>query len=364
MEQHEQLRPQSDWACVHCSTIGRSHLEEGTVCQDKTFTLCENGVTAFALADGAGSARLSHYGAQTVTETVCRLLCRQFNAYYDTPTPAQVKSQIHQTLLAALEQTAAHHGCGLKDLASTLLAVAICGDRYLLMHIGDGVIGYVKDDQLKVASVPSNGEFANTTTFVTSGDAVQDMRIRKGESPQIQGFVLMSDGCEASLYHKQHRQLAPVLQRLVCRLSVTSAAYLTPKIQESLDLVVSKKTRDDCSLVLAARMENYARLSEDEQNDYFDIDQERLKPRVAQRRRERFVALLDILEQERSGQELAGFLNLKNQQYAIKHWVQPLIELGYVEVLDSGMFRRTVGTPAGEAALPVDMETKEETDHG
>lgn len=42
-----------------------------------------------------------------------------------------------------------------------LLLAAVSEERFLLVHIGDGVIGYLDGDTLKVASVPDNGEFAN-----------------------------------------------------------------------------------------------------------------------------------------------------------------------------------------------------------
>lgn len=363
MEVHHNNLLLSPWNCVHCETIGRSHIQEGTVCQDKTFALTENGVTAFALADGAGSAKLSHYGAETVTEGVCRLLCRNFNEYFQNPSSMEVKTEILRYLRQELEQTAARHGCTLRDLASTMLAVAVCDDRYLLMHVGDGVIGYVKGDELKVASAPSNGEFANITTFVTSSSALQDMRVRKGTDPQIKGFVLMSDGCEASLYSKQRQQIAPVLHRLIGRLGVTSSAYMTPRIQESLDQVVTTKTRDDCSLVLAAKVEKtYAQMSAEEQNEYFEIDTENLKPSTAENTRLRFVKILNFTGMERTLEEVTACLRLKDCQRALKKWISPLLELGYLQKTPAGKLRRIVGPEVRpqEKAAPEPMPQEKE----
>src|SRR5690606_42119695 len=62
-------------------------------------------------------------------------------------------------------------GCTFAELASTFLAVAVSAERFLVVHIGDGVIGYVKNGELRVISAPDNAEFANQTTFVTSPDA-------------------------------------------------------------------------------------------------------------------------------------------------------------------------------------------------
>ena len=59
------------WNSVECAVQGRGHIKSDIPCQDKTFHVHENGVDVIALADGAGSARLSHYGAEFVTKQIC-----------------------------------------------------------------------------------------------------------------------------------------------------------------------------------------------------------------------------------------------------------------------------------------------------
>lgn len=81
-----------------------------------------------------------------------------------------------------LTEEAEKHRCNIHDLACTLLLAAVSENRFLLAHIGDGVIGYLDGDTLKVASVPDNGEFANETTFVTSDKAAETMRLFKGRT--------------------------------------------------------------------------------------------------------------------------------------------------------------------------------------
>ena len=79
------------------------------------------------------------------------------------------------------------------------------------------------------------------------------MNLIRGFAAVISGFVLMSDGSGVSLYSKQRNEVAPVLQRLVKRLGMTSPEYLQPILQTSLEKVVANKTRDDCSLILVSR---------------------------------------------------------------------------------------------------------------
>lgn len=346
------------WMAIGCETRGRSHVEEDLVCQDKTYVLKKDGVHAFALADGAGSAALSHYGAEIVTREACRLLCQCFREFFYELSGAEVKKRIKDHLICELRKTAAYHGCSLRDLASTILAVAVCGNCYLYFHIGDGVIGYAKNGMVKVASAPENGEFCNTTYFVTSSDAVRVMHIGKGEDAAIYGFILMSDGTEAGLYNKREKKIAPVLEKLICRLSITSSEYLFPHLQSSLDNVVSKKTHDDCSLVLAAKVERtYADLSEEEQKEYFEIPQS-IQPRTAKMRIKRYVGILNALENERSDVDLAKEVGLKDIKKFVKAWLSPLIKLGYICKPRPHMYRRVIGpvTVSG----PEDMSGEEE----
>lgn len=54
------------WRSVCCAAQGSGHRKSGVPCQDKTFRLDKNGVHIIVLSDGAGSARLSHFGAERV----------------------------------------------------------------------------------------------------------------------------------------------------------------------------------------------------------------------------------------------------------------------------------------------------------
>ena len=101
--------------------------------------------------------------------------------------------------------------CTVKDLASTLLFVAVKDDKFILGHLGDGVIGYLKNNCLKTASLPNNGEFSNETYFSTSKDASSHMKLAKGSVRDIDGFVLMSDGTADSFYNKKEKKLCDIL---------------------------------------------------------------------------------------------------------------------------------------------------------
>ena len=186
------------WNLLESTRQGRSHVKQGTPCQDKTYCRSYDDTYVITLADGAGSARLSHYGAECVTKCIADELGLNFESYWDETEARIAKERLFKEISESLQEIAGQYDCQLKDMASTLLAVAVKDERYIILHLGDGVIGYCKEGVLKVASAPNNGEFANTTVFTTSSDACSQMKVFRGLLNGSNGFVLMSDGPEES----------------------------------------------------------------------------------------------------------------------------------------------------------------------
>lgn len=239
------------WKYMQCAVRGRGHERTNTPCQDKTYIFDAYHTRVIALADGAGSAKLSHYGAECVSENICRLLAQNFDIFYDSDNAFMVKKDILSNALIKLEKLASNLGCTLQELASTLLFAAIKQNKFILGHIGDGVIGYSKNGIVKVASCPHNGEFANMTTFVTSASAIKDFRLFKGTLDDgIDGFVLMSDGTETSFYDKKKQSLSTALASIMDLLRVTPPRETEQKVNVFFHEVIRKNTLDDCSIIV------------------------------------------------------------------------------------------------------------------
>ena len=323
------------WKIVKSAVTGRGHISQNLPCQDKVFSLKAKGVQAAALADGAGSAVYSHFGAEIVAEETCRLLTECFEAFYNEDNVGKVGQELLHHLREKLELRAEELEGSMRDLASTLLFVAVAKDRYILGHLGDGVIGYMKNGDLKVASYPDNGEFANETTFVTSSDALQALRLMKGELKDIQGFVLMSDGTEAGLYDKRRKELAPVLRKIMGLMSMVSVADIQRMLQDSMEQVIRQKTKDDCSLVIVTAdvkgFPGYRWLSRLEKMQLFNLPC--LSARALKRAKV-FDRILWFLQEEHSLQELASFLHLSPK--IVRKKIAYLMNLNFVEKTGRG----------------------------
>lgn len=270
------------WKIFESSAQGRSHVKEDIPCQDKTYSLTVGDVTTIALADGAGSARLSHYGAECSVKTIAEELCNKFDSYWDENDASVAKFRFYQEILSSLRKKAEELSCELKDLASTLLAVSVKGNRFLIFHIGDGVIGYKDNNILKVASAPNNGEFCNTTIFTTSPQAESQTKLIKATSNTIDGFILMSDGPEACLYDHKNRALAKGLVAMLEDSAKEPEDTVKANIDETMQETIVNRTYDDCSIVLMAkqaepkREENKIEAQEKKDSDH----QKEVKPQV------------------------------------------------------------------------------------
>ncbi len=248
------------WKMVNYEACGRSHYVNNTPCQDKTTCKESNGTYCIALADGAGSAKLSHYGAEIVANSTVKYLTENFDSLIENTNGVIVKQDIVTHIIESLKETAKEYQCELKDLASTLLFVAIKDNRFIIGHIGDGIIGYLKNDDILVASKPNNGEFVNSTFFVTSSKAIQNMRLLKGEIKDITGFVIMSDGSADSFYIKREGQLANTTKKIIKWTSTLESEKIHELIKDSFDNLVIKNTTDDCSIAIIAKASDENRL--------------------------------------------------------------------------------------------------------
>lgn len=234
-------------------------------CQDRTRFASVGGVQVMCLADGAGSASQSEHGAQALVDAGVKLLAASFDGFASRDDGAQVKVEIIERLIERLETVAARRKCEVRDLASTFLGVAAAEDRFIVVHVGDGVIGYVKHGELKVVSGPDNDEFANQTTFVTSSGAVASMWLLRGSLEGVSGFILMSDGPANSLFDHRAKQLAPACLKMIRVVSEAPRRRLKypshkKQLRRLLETRIRDATKDDCSLgILGRQLEPAAR---------------------------------------------------------------------------------------------------------
>jgi len=317
------------WKIVQCAVQGRGHVKTEVPCQDKTFALVKNGISVIALADGAGSAKLSHFGAERITQFICCDFAENFDDYFLADDGASVKKEIISKIVVEIDSLSKELKCEIKELASTLMFVAVKNDQFIISHIGDGVVGYLKNDELKVASQPENGEFTNTTIFTISKDALTTIKLIKGNLGGIKGFVLMSDGTETSLYNKRDKRLADVLKKIMNLCVVIPVEKMEEQLIKSFESTIKKATTDDCSIVLMVNDNDcffgYSNFDETEKAKLLDFQ----VGIVSKKQLKRYEDILNGLEGERTIANISRKIHLKSKY--TKRYLKRLLQLNLIE---------------------------------
>ena len=274
------------WNEAAAKCVGSSHVKSGSPCQDSVSTgSTENGISVIALADGAGSSRFSHYGSELVVNRLVELVPAHLGEALASRAGLEsfkdrLISQLQIDLLSLAEEgidfseeeREKHRlpvkgeiekvPCDVKDLSSTLLFVAVYGNQYVALHLGDGVIGMeierFGNKEMKTLSMPNNGDFANETHFLTSRNACFEAKVYKGRLDYVgrktTGFILMSDGPEAALLNKRTAMLAPACHKLINANRLLESGDMEQQLSATLQQVIATKTSDDCSIALMSRI--------------------------------------------------------------------------------------------------------------
>jgi len=270
----------NDWKIASSYIIGQGHISKNIPCQDRTFKLVDkkilkkvvkkkifknrkaikttikvldnqNSFYGLSLADGAGSCKHSDIGAELMTKKILYYIKENFYSLFND-------EDIRMTLINYIEDELKKRtttSISFKDLSSTLLFVAIKNNKFIIGHIGDGVIGMIDNkNNLKTISKPDNGEFSNSTFFTTSVRYKERLRILKGTLKNANGFILMSDGSEDSLYDKKKEILSDTNKIIINWLEDNSEKKVEKALYNNLAKIISKQTNDDCSIGIMKRI--------------------------------------------------------------------------------------------------------------
>lgn len=261
------------WKLASNYVIGKGHISKNIPCQDRTCIMknevfksikikkketkskvcsCSkiildktNSFYGLSLADGAGSCKHSDIGAEFICKRILTYINNEFDLLYNND-----KMQLNLTnyIESSLNEIS-NENISFKDLSSTLLFVAIKSNKFIIGHLGDGVIGMLdKFNHLKVISKPDNGEFSNATYFTTSISYPNRLRLIKGILKNSRGFIIMSDGCQESLYDKRTETLSEINKELINWLENNNEKEVEKALFYNLEQIIRNKTQDDCSI--------------------------------------------------------------------------------------------------------------------
>jgi len=168
----------SQWRIVAASVCGTSHSKNQQLCQDAHhWQLLANNVLVIAAADGAGSAKLGKVGSMIAVETAIDHLSRQEITSDSLANDDVLRYLLTDAMLVArkaIETEADVCNHQPHDLATTLILMIATPEIVAVGQVGDG-LAVAKNGMgnLIALTTPSNGEYINQTTFLTSVDALE-----------------------------------------------------------------------------------------------------------------------------------------------------------------------------------------------
>ncbi|HYR61129.1 MAG TPA: PP2C family serine/threonine-protein phosphatase [Actinomycetota bacterium] len=188
------------WVLAGGTALGTTHAESGLPCQDSIATWVRppggtgRVVAVAAVADGAGSARLSHIGSQTAVAEVVRMA----QALGTDPAAPAAGPELVRALFTgarrAVEGAAPAAGALRDDLATTLIVAVVTEDGFAVAEVGDGVVAVRTSGGIVGPLAPQRGEFANETTFITTGGTLPELASASFPAGEVTAFGLSSDG--------------------------------------------------------------------------------------------------------------------------------------------------------------------------
>ena len=236
---------------AYATEQGVSHKISDTPCQDSIFVKQEDSYLFLGLADGAGSAKHSDIGSSLILKFLAMHMQISFDYYLRDieMSNRNLLDRIHLALVAIAKMK----NVEIKDLSSTLQFIVVYYDEFIIVHIGDGVIGMLdENDTLSVLSEPENGEFSHMTYFTTTLDAKR-VRIYRGDMKELNGLILMSDGIEESLYNYKTASLVPITKEIIQWLDYGSEEEVSSALDENLKNVFAIKSSDDLSIAIVRK---------------------------------------------------------------------------------------------------------------
>jgi protein phosphatase 2C-like protein len=245
------------WKAVGTSVTGTSHTDLQIPCQD--YSAYARGVIGsapsltIAIADGAGSARLSHIGSRQAVEFLLRIIPSRLTSIYDIDAE-RVRNWLADTR-SHLEKVSQDERCELRDLGSTILVAVLTDCLSIFAQIGDGAWVIERNGEYTAPTWPSDGEYVNETTFLTSSNWAESLKfeIVAGNISAAAGFT---DGLQRLALQFDSRSVyAPFFEPLfrVLRDTDDDTSLISPLIQFLKSERLAERTDDDKTLVLACR---------------------------------------------------------------------------------------------------------------
>jgi Protein phosphatase 2C len=254
------------WKYGFASVSGTLHLKSSTRCQDacraEVVQDASGAEVLVAVAsDGAGSAALAQLGSSLA----CDLFVDDVKSHIECGGASFISSEYFfaewagkfRRLVAGWSHA---ESTRIQDFACTLLAAVVWRDHAVYFQIGDGAIvesSRVAPDRYNIVCWPQQGEYANTTNFLTDADSTEKV-FREVKSGAIDEVAIFTDGIQRlALDYRARSAHGPFFAPLFAWLRPRGGGH-SKELSDSLAVYlnsekINSRTDDDKTLILPTR---------------------------------------------------------------------------------------------------------------
>ena len=247
------------WRAAACHIQGAGHMQRGSPCQDRASAWLPPR-PALSVLDGRGSAPSSHVGVRCASRVLRSLiqcaepeLATMLDSGSDSLAELGWRGLAHRLYHAAAVTQATlaqRHKRPAHDFEFTL-SIAIVGTlRCGWLIVGDSPLAFIRRGIAGLAVEPETREFANATTFVTTGPE-SDPVAQCGIIPSsgLDAICAMSDGTASRLVHTAGNVPATAMRQISGR--IASGQWTAADLRKALsDPSWDHLTADDRSLAV------------------------------------------------------------------------------------------------------------------
>lgn len=223
--------------------------------QDKGCCLQKNDVAVMVLCDGAGSCRLSHYGAEGMSRYIAEKFMSKWHRYRDMFSD-DIKRNIYLDMVEEIVDlpviyrkefgdTEENKDITYEDFGSTLMAVITDGINGMGIHLGDGAILRSNEDGARIMSYPMNGTRPGTTYLTSHVTAIDHFRFFRFRCKEDDNIALVTDGVELH-QEKQIKQICGCMNKTELELAVR--ANLLPDDASAIKMTIRRQEADSTAL--------------------------------------------------------------------------------------------------------------------
>ena len=225
-----------------CTLIGKAHIDLGIANQDSFIIREYNFGTVMVVADGLGSLKYSNIGSKMVCEAVC-----EGSKIWNNNDNKNIRNLIKLIHILWEMKISPYEK---KDCGTTCLFSIVISDsnRVIIGQIGDGLLAYIKDNQLSILK-EKNDDFLNITSSMHNvkkfSEWTYDEVILEDNSLTL---LMCTDGISEDIVDNKEKEFIMELESVL--VNKKSMKQRNKKLKKILEAWKTPYSHDDKTIIL------------------------------------------------------------------------------------------------------------------